>query len=91
MRLAHALFCAPLLLAGCGGSDPHPYPEAAQTSFHQTCPASAPECVCTWEAITRAMPVEEFDDAIATFEAQGVMDTRITRARTKCREKHARG
>ncbi len=89
MRFAHAIFGAAIMLASCGGGEPHPYPAEVRATFYQTCPETSPECVCTFDAITRAMPVEEFDNAITTFEAQGTMDPRITRARTKCREKHA--
>jgi len=83
-----ALFSA-LILSACGASAAHVYPAEAQAEFHRECPADNPVCVCTWDAVTRALPYEEYETAMARFRSEGVMDTRITRASTKCREKHA--
>jgi len=77
-----------LALAGCGEKPPHPYPAAAETQFHASCPASDPVCVCTWDQITRAMTYEDYQAALDTFRSDGIMDPRLTRARTHCIEHH---
>lgn len=84
------IFAAALIgFAGCGSSAPHEYPPEAQVAFHQECPADNPVCVCTWDRIIRALPHEEYEAALERFRAEGVMDPRVTRASTKCREQHA--
>lgn len=85
MRLELVVLAA-LALAACGGGpkEPHPYPPAAQAQFYANCPADNPQCVCTWDAITRAVTHEEYEAALARFREQGLMDPRITRARTGC-------
>jgi hypothetical protein len=35
------------------------------------------------------LPYEDYQEAMETFRADGLMDPRVTRVRTKCREKHA--
>jgi hypothetical protein len=78
-------------LMGCGAAEPYDYPAQAQAEFHAQCPADNPVCTCTWDKITRALPYEDYEAAMATFRAQGTMDTRVTRASVQCREKHAGG
>jgi hypothetical protein len=56
--------------------------------FEATCPASDPACVCTWDRITRIMTHEEYQAALARFHESGLMEPRITRARTQCLERH---
>jgi hypothetical protein len=75
-------------LIACGPAAPHEYPAQALAEFHAQCPADNPVCTCTWDAITRALPYEEYLAAMATFQERGTMDTRITRASTHCREEH---
>jgi hypothetical protein len=85
MRLA---FLAALLLAACGGSAPNPYPADAKARFEASCPPESQVCVCTWDEITRSMTYEEYEAALARFREAGLMDTRVTRARVGCLEKH---
>jgi hypothetical protein len=76
------------LLAACGEAEPHPYPAAAQTRFEASCPSTSAVCRCTWERITVAVTHEEYEAAMARFRAEGLMDPRLTRARTQCIERH---
>lgn len=78
-----------ILAAGCGSGAPHPYPESSRAEFHSSCPAEEPQCTCTWDALTRRIPYEEYRSAMDRFRADGLMDPRITRARTECLERHA--
>ncbi|GIK51019.1 MAG: hypothetical protein KJZ75_14170 [Hyphomonadaceae bacterium] len=76
------------LLLACGQSAPHPYPDQARTRFERSCPRDSVVCVCTWEEITRTVAYEDYEAALQRFRAEGRMDPRITRARTKCIERH---
>jgi hypothetical protein len=89
MRLGAAFaLSAGLLLASCGGGEPHDYPAEARANFDASCPPSEAECVCTWDRITRTMPYEEYQTALEAFRTNGLMDPRITRARTHCLERN---
>lgn len=72
-----------LALAACEGA-PNEFPARAQASFHRTCPASDPVCACTWDKITRGMTAEQYAEALARFQSEGLMDPAITHARTAC-------
>lgn len=88
MRRIVLAFCAAALLVSCGEPAANPYPESAQARFEVSCPSQSEVCVCTWDKITRAMPYEEYEAALERFRETGSMDTRITRARTQCLERH---
>jgi len=88
MRWAIGALCGALLLAACGARAPHPYPESARTRFEASCPPASAVCTCTWDAITRTVPYEEYEAALDRFRNEGLMDPRITRARTRCIERH---
>lgn len=89
MRLGAAFaLCAGLLLASCGGGEPHEYPAAARANFNASCPPSEAVCACTWDRITRTVPYEEYQSALERFRTDGLMDPRITRARTTCIERN---
>ncbi len=74
-------------LASCGQAAPHDYPAAAQTSFHNSCPADDEVCACTWDQITRTLTYEDYQAALERFRSEGLMDPRITRARGHCLER----
>jgi hypothetical protein len=78
---------AALVLWGCGERAPNPYPADAQARFEVSCPSDSAVCVCTWDKITRAMPYEEYESALQRFRETGLMDPRVTRARTQCLER----
>lgn len=75
---------AALALTGCGEREPHEYPAGARAQFAQICKADEAQCDCMWDSITRDVPYDEYRLALARFEAEGLMDPRITRARTRC-------
>ena len=78
-----------LVLAGCGASaEPYDYPTSAHARFEASCPAADPVCVCTWDRLTRTVPYEDYDAALTRFREEGLMDPRVTRARTHCIERH---
>ena len=79
---------AALALTACGERAAHPYPDQAQAQFARSCPPASAVCSCTWDAITRTVPYREYGAALARFRQQVLMDPRITRARTRCIEKH---
>lgn len=89
MRVVWALAASVIagMLSACGQGAPHPYPEQARARFEASCPADSVVCVCTWEEITRTVPYDEYEAALQRFRAEGRMDPRITRARTKCIER----
>ncbi|HVY86290.1 MAG TPA: hypothetical protein VG943_14240 [Caulobacterales bacterium] len=76
---------AVLALCACQGA-PHEYPASAEAQFHRTCPANDGVCVCTWDQVTRLMTYDEYREAMTRFRREGLMDPRITRARTHCIE-----
>ena len=83
---------AAFALTACGGEKaPHPYPPAAEAHFFSACPADSAVCVCTWDAIKREVTHEEYEAALARFRETGLMEPRITRARTKCIEQNREG
>lgn len=90
MRAAVFALVGGLSLAACTQGEPHPYPQAAQTRFEASCPRENPVCACTWDNITRALPYDDYEGALARFEETGNMDPRITRARTRCIERQRR-
>lgn len=79
---------AAFLLTACGQPAPHPYPAEARTHFEQSCPPESAVCVCTWDQITRTMTHEEYEEALSHFRETGLMEPRVTRARTHCLERH---
>lgn len=91
MRFPLAALCASaiaLCVSACGPSAPHPYPESARARFEASCPSASQVCVCTWEQITRTVTHEEYEAALQRFRETGLMEPRITRARTTCIERH---
>jgi hypothetical protein len=76
------------MLAACGERAPNPYPQSARERFDLSCPPASAVCVCTWDKITRSLTHEEYEAALARFRETGLMDTRVTRARTQCLERH---
>lgn len=90
MRLALtiALSVIATTSAGCGEREPYVYPEAARAHFESSCPSASPVCVCTWEEITRTVPYDEYEAALQRFRETSLMEPAITRARTKCLERH---
>lgn len=78
-------------LAACGESAPNPYPEAARARFEVSCPSASAVCTCTWDRITRTLTYEEYEAALSEFRTRGIMDPRVTRARTKCIEENPEG
>jgi hypothetical protein len=87
MRRAVAAFCGAILLSACGGGAPNPYPDAARAQFQATCPSTSKLCVCTWDEITRAMTYEEYQAAMTRYNTRGLMDPKVTHARTICLER----
>ncbi|MBY0567673.1 MAG: hypothetical protein K2P70_10185 [Hyphomonadaceae bacterium] len=79
---------AALTLASCGQGAPHPYPEAAQQRFEASCPSDSQVCVCTWDQLTRTMTYDEYEAALQRFRETGLMEPKVTRARTQCIERH---
>ena len=77
-------------LAGCGQaqSEPHVYPQSAQVEFEASCPSENAVCSCTWDKLTRTLTYEEYEAALARFRETGLMEPRVTRARTACVERH---
>jgi hypothetical protein len=83
MRLSLLILAG--LIAGCSAEKPaYVYPAAARVDFAKACPTGVPECDCTWDKITRAMPVDEYEAAMATYLREGVMDRRLTMAKAHC-------
>ncbi len=82
---------AAVALSACGQSAPNPYPEAARARFEVSCPSESAVCACTWDRLTRTLTYEEYEAALARFRETGNMDPRVTRARTKCLERHPGG
>lgn len=91
MMLRSFLFVFALALSACGQGAPHPYPAEAKTRFDASCPPESAVCTCTWEAITRTVPYDEYQAALERFRETGNMEPRITRARTTCIEHHPEG
>ncbi len=80
-----SLFAFAALAAGCAADAPHPYPDSVRQAFDAQCSGGADFCACAWDGLTRAMTAEEYEAAQARFAAEGLMDPRITRVRTRCR------
>jgi hypothetical protein len=88
MRVIAVLF-ASLALWACGEGQSHPYPDRARAAFNRTCKAGDAVCECMWAKITHALAYEEYEAALARYQKEGLMDPRISRARTECLERHA--
>ena len=88
MRMLVMAAASLLALSSCGQGEAHAFPAAAHTQFEQTCPATSDRCCCTWEQITRTMTYEDYEAALDRYATEGLMDPRITRARTHCLEHH---
>jgi hypothetical protein len=87
MRWAFVVLSA-ALLAACGERAPNVYPDAARTHFEASCPPASAVSTCTWERITQTVTYEEYEAALQRFRETGLMEPRITRARTACIERH---
>jgi hypothetical protein len=88
MRWAVAALLGVSVLAACGERAPNPYPQSAQARFEASCPRDSAVCACTWDRITRTLTHEEYEAALARFRETGLMEPRVTRARTQCIERH---
>lgn len=88
MRRGLIALVGALSLAACGQPAPNPYPESARARFEASCPSESQVCVCTWDKLTRTMTYEEYEEALSRFRESGLMDPRVTRARTQCLERH---
>lgn len=88
MRLSLIAIAAASSLASCGQPAANPYPESARARFDVSCPSDSPVCVCTWDRLTRTMTYDEYEDALQRFRETGLMDPKVTRARTQCIERH---
>jgi hypothetical protein len=88
MRARILLFMAALAPAACGAPEPNPYPAQARSRFEASCPPDSAVCTCTWDNLTRALTYEEYEAALARFREEGLMDPRVTHARTQCLERH---
>lgn len=83
MRLS--ILILSVLIGACSPKGPaFDYPATARADFAEACPTGVPECDCTWDKITRAMPVEEYEAAMATYLRDGIMDRRLTMAKAEC-------
>jgi hypothetical protein len=59
-----ALWLAVFVLAACGQQETRTYPPQYELNFMRACQApgqASSVCSCTWERITREIPVEEFE------------------------------
>lgn len=89
MRLALAALLGTLAIAACSSEKPpNPFPQSAHERFFASCPPASAVCVCTWDKITRTVTYEEYEAALSRFRETGLMEPRITRARTQCLERH---
>jgi hypothetical protein len=79
---------AAIALSACGEATPHPYPDSALARFEASCPADNPVCTCIWEKVTVSLTYEEYEAALNRFDETGLMEPRVTRARTQCLERH---
>ena len=52
--------------------------------YETSCPADNALCTCTWDRITRIMTHEEYEAALARSREDGLMEPKVTRARTQC-------
>jgi hypothetical protein len=77
-----------VLLTACAEAAPNAYPESARAQFHAQCPSENAVCSCTWDKLTRTLTYEEYTTALNTFRETGLMEPRVTRARTYCTERH---
>jgi hypothetical protein len=76
------------MLTACGERAPNAFPQSAREQFNMSCPPESAVCTCTWDKITRTLTHEEYEAALARFRDDGLMDPRVTRARTQCLERH---
>jgi hypothetical protein len=74
-----------LLIAACQPATPHPYPDEAREAFFAMCRMGDEACDCAWGQITVAMTHAEYQQALDTMEAKGVMDPRVVQASIQCR------
>ncbi|MDX2274844.1 MAG: hypothetical protein NW206_05275 [Hyphomonadaceae bacterium] len=88
LTIAPFLLAAFVGLSSCGAKPAHDYPQTARAQFEQSCPAGDPVCACTWERLTQSLPHEEYEAALERYRTEGLMDPRVTRARTHCIERH---
>ncbi len=88
MRTRILSLMAVLTLAACSAGAPNEYPAEARAQFEASCPPASAVCTCTWDNLTRTLTYEEYEAALSRFRDEGLMDPRITRARTRCLERH---
>ncbi|PZO54132.1 MAG: hypothetical protein DCF16_05450 [Alphaproteobacteria bacterium] len=88
MRLSLIAIAAALLLASCGQPVANPYPESARARFEVSCPSDSAVCTCTWDRLTRTLTYDEYEAALERFRETGLMEPKVTRARTQCIERH---
>ena len=86
--IAPALIGAMMALSGCGRGEANEFPPQHQAEFHRSCPASDPVCVCIWDEITHAVTPDVYEELMQRFRREGLMNPKITRARTVCLERN---
>lgn len=88
MRWAISALFGAVLLTACGQHAPNTFPESARQQFEASCPPDSAVCACTWDELTRTLTYEEYEAALERFRTEGIMDPRVTHARTVCIERH---
>jgi hypothetical protein len=85
MRLLFVLLMgAAAVQSACAPAPAHDYPDNVRAQFAQSCPLEDAVCACSWEKITRTMTAEEFEAATERYQVEGLVDPRLTKARTAC-------
>lgn len=87
MRATLLVTLTAIAALGACSRAPHQYPEAARLEFNAQCPAGDPVCDCIWDEIIADVPYEDYEAAMQRYRDEGLMDPRISHARTVCRER----
>lgn len=91
MRKGLVALGALVLAAACSEAAPNAYPESAKARFEASCPSESAVCRCTWDKLTRTLTYDEYEAALSRFRETGLMEPRVTRARTQCIEQNPEG
>ncbi len=84
-----AVVALTLIVSACGAQKAHDYPAEARQQFAADCTLDDVLCACMWDEITKDLTYPDYEVALERFRTEGLMDPRITKARTSCFEQHS--